>query len=268
MVFDLRRFDVYRKIPKDLTQPTLAGALVSIFSALFILFLLLSEFKTFIVPDVVSELYVDNPGEIERLQVRLNISLPRLSCQVVGLDIQDDMGRHEVGYVGNTQKIPINNNKGCHFQTEFSINKVPGNFHVSTHAAGAAQPTTPDFAHIIHEVAFGDDITNKSVNGAFNPLAGRDISKAKPEMSHDYYMKVVPTVYEDLWGEQKLSYQYTYAYKEYTSYGHGHRVLPAIWFRYDISPITVKYHEKRAILHFYNHCVCHRRRYIHSSRYH
>ena len=28
----------------------------------------------------VSELYVDNPGEVERLQVRLNISLPRLSC--------------------------------------------------------------------------------------------------------------------------------------------------------------------------------------------
>ena len=26
-------------------------------------------------------------------------------------------------------------------------------------------------------------------------------------------MKVVPTVYEDLWGEQKISYQYTYAYK-------------------------------------------------------
>ena len=33
------------------------------------------------------------------------------------------------------------------------------------------------------------------------------------ELSHDYYMKVVPTVYEDLWGEQKISYQYTYAYK-------------------------------------------------------
>jgi len=26
MQFDVRRFDVYRKIPKDLTEPTLTGA--------------------------------------------------------------------------------------------------------------------------------------------------------------------------------------------------------------------------------------------------
>ena len=34
-------------------------------------------------------------------------------------------------------------------------------------------------------------------------------------------------------------------------YGHGHKVMPAIWFRFDISPITVKYTEKRRpIYHF------------------
>ena len=31
--------------------------------------------------DRVSELYVDNPGEIERLSVRVNLSLPKLSCK-------------------------------------------------------------------------------------------------------------------------------------------------------------------------------------------
>ena len=34
------------------------------------------------------------------------------------------------------------------------------------------------------------------------------------------------------------SYQYTYAYRNYLAYGHGGRVMPAIWFRYDLSPIT------------------------------
>ena len=33
------------------------------------------------------------------------------------------------------------------------------------------------------------------------------------ESSHDYYIKIVPTVYEDLWGNQNISYQYTFAYK-------------------------------------------------------
>ncbi|XP_033633515.1 endoplasmic reticulum-Golgi intermediate compartment protein 1-like [Asterias rubens] len=258
MGFDIRRLDVYRKVPKDLTQPTLAGAAVSVCSILFIVFLLLSEFTTFIKPDVVSELYVDNPGTIARLEVRLNITLPRLSCTVLGLDIQDDMGRHEVGYVDNTKKIPINDNKGCLFETSFSVNKVPGNFHVSTHAAGMNQPLKPDFAHFIDHVSFGDDLSNSSVGerAAFNPLLNKDRLNAKAESSHDYYIKIVPTVYEDLWGNQNISYQYTFAYKEYQNHGHGHRVLPAIWFRYDISPITVKYHEKRAPFYTFITTIC------------
>ncbi|XP_077992313.1 endoplasmic reticulum-Golgi intermediate compartment protein 1-like isoform X2 [Glandiceps talaboti] len=252
----MQRFDVYRKIPKDLTQPTLAGAMVSICSVLFIVFLLLSEFTSFIAPDVRSELYVDNPGEIEKLRVRVNISLPKLKCEFIGLDIQDDMGRHEVGFLENTQKIPLNNNAGCRFEAEFKINKVPGNFHISTHAAGNRQPQVPDFAHNIHHLIFGDDIQHLNVNAAFNSLGGRNKTSGKPETSHDYYMKIVPTVYEDVWGATNVSYQYTYAYKDYVAFGHGHRVLPAIWFRYDISPITVKYHETRAPFYTFITTIC------------
>ena len=43
---------------------------------------------------------------------------------VVGLDIQDDLGRHEVGFVENTDKIPLNDGAGCRFKAEFKINKV------------------------------------------------------------------------------------------------------------------------------------------------
>ncbi|XP_033102871.1 endoplasmic reticulum-Golgi intermediate compartment protein 1-like [Anneissia japonica] len=256
MVFDVRRLDIYRKVPKDLTQPTFAGALVSVLSALFITFLLVSEFRFFVSPEVVSELFVDNPGEVQRLTVRINITLGKLPCGVVGLDIQDEMGRHEVGYVDNTVKIPINKGVGCQFETRFSINKVPGNFHVSTHAAGRSQPMSPDFSHVIQEVSFGDDLTGKSLNAAFNPLKGTDKSKSKSDNSHDYYMKIVPTIYEDVNGNQNISYQYTYAYKSYTSSTHGHKVLPAIWFRYDISPITVKYHEKRAPFYTFITTIC------------
>ena len=43
----------------------------------------------------------------------------------IGLDIQDDLGRHEVGFVENTVKLPIND-EGCLFEANFLINKVPG----------------------------------------------------------------------------------------------------------------------------------------------
>lgn len=50
------------------------------------------------------------------------ISLPDL-----GLDIQDQNGRHEVGFVDNTVKTPIGES-GCLFEAHFNINKVPGRY--------------------------------------------------------------------------------------------------------------------------------------------
>uniref|UniRef100_F7AQK4 Endoplasmic reticulum-Golgi intermediate compartment protein n=1 Tax=Callithrix jacchus TaxID=9483 RepID=F7AQK4_CALJA len=125
MPFDFRRFDIYRKVPKDLTQPTYTGAIISICCCLFILFLFLSELTGFITTEVVNELYVDDPDKDSggKIDVSLNISLPNLHCELVGLDIQDEMGRHEVGHIDNSMKIPLNNGAGCRFEGQFSINK-------------------------------------------------------------------------------------------------------------------------------------------------
>uniref|UniRef100_A0A8B9XT31 Endoplasmic reticulum-Golgi intermediate compartment protein n=1 Tax=Bos mutus grunniens TaxID=30521 RepID=A0A8B9XT31_BOSMU len=250
MPFDFRRFDIYRKVPKDLTQPTYTGAIISVCCCLFILFLFLSELTGFITTEIVNELYVDDPDKDSggKIDVSLNISLPNLHCELVGLDIQDEMGRHEVGHIDNSMKIPLNNGVGCRFEGQFSINKVPGNFHVSTHSA-TAQPQNPDMTHVIHKLSFGDTLQVHNVHGAFNALGGADRLTSNPLASHDYILKIVPTVYEDKSGKQQYSYQYTVANKEYVAYSHTGRIIPAIWFRYDLSPITVKYTERRQPLY-------------------
>uniref|UniRef100_A0A5F9DPN6 Endoplasmic reticulum-Golgi intermediate compartment protein n=1 Tax=Oryctolagus cuniculus TaxID=9986 RepID=A0A5F9DPN6_RABIT len=208
------RFDIYRKVPKDLTQPTYTGAIISICCCLFILFLFLSELTGFITTEVVNELYVDDPDKDSggKIDVSLNLSLPNLHCELVGLDIQDEMGRHEVGHIDNSMKIPLNNGAGCRFEGQFSINKVPGNFHVSTHSA-TAQPQNPDMTHVIHKLSFGDTLQVQNVHGAFNALGGADRLTSNPLASHDYILKIVPTVYEDKSGKQRYSYQYTVANK-------------------------------------------------------
>uniref|UniRef100_A0A8C4PN13 Endoplasmic reticulum-Golgi intermediate compartment protein n=1 Tax=Equus asinus TaxID=9793 RepID=A0A8C4PN13_EQUAS len=83
MPFDFRRFDIYRKVPKDLTQPTYTGAIISVCCCLFILFLFLSELTGFITTEVVNELYVDDPDKDSggKIDVSLNISLPNLHCE-------------------------------------------------------------------------------------------------------------------------------------------------------------------------------------------
>uniref|UniRef100_A0A5F9CG35 Endoplasmic reticulum-Golgi intermediate compartment protein n=1 Tax=Oryctolagus cuniculus TaxID=9986 RepID=A0A5F9CG35_RABIT len=77
------RFDIYRKVPKDLTQPTYTGAIISICCCLFILFLFLSELTGFITTEVVNELYVDDPDKDSggKIDVSLNLSLPNLHCE-------------------------------------------------------------------------------------------------------------------------------------------------------------------------------------------
>ncbi|KAL3173678.1 hypothetical protein MRX96_041492 [Rhipicephalus microplus] len=247
-----REFDIYRKIPKDLTQPTVTGAVISILSCFFISILFLSEFISYMSPELVSELYVDNPSSADKIPVSINITLLKLDCSVVGLDIQDDMGRHEVGFVENTEKTPVGS--GCRFEGKFFIHKVPGNFHVSTHAA-AKQPDKIDMTHIIHDLTFGVKMTDE-VRGSFNSLDEMDKSGANAIESHDYVMKIVPTVYEKSKGERIESYQYTYAYKSYVSISHSGRIMPAIWFRYDLTPITVKYTRRSIPLYSFLTSVC------------
>ncbi len=134
---------------------------------------------------------------------------------------------------------------------------MPGNFHVSTHSVDV-QPDSYDFSHEIHEISFGSKIKKISQKGigTFNSLGGRSKPDSSGLESHEYVMKIVPTTYEDLGGTKMVAYQYTYAYRSYISFGHGGRVVPAIWFRYDLNPITVKYHETRPPLYHFLTTVC------------
>lgn len=117
----------------------------------------------------INELFVDQSNGHEKIDVRLNVSLPRLNCKYAGLDIQDESGRHEVGALDNMIKAPLDNGVGCRIEVVFQINKVPGNFHLSTHSS-SQQPSSIDMAHEIHEISFGDDVKYLNLHGSFDPL--------------------------------------------------------------------------------------------------
>ena len=88
MGFDIKRMDIYRKVPKDLTQPTTTGAIISICCVVFMLFMLGTELVWFVSPDIRSELVVMNSDPTERIPVKINISIPRMKCEYLGIDIQ------------------------------------------------------------------------------------------------------------------------------------------------------------------------------------
>ena len=66
----------------------------------------------------------------------------------------------------------------------------------------------------------------------------------------------MPTIYEESSRSIKNSYQYSYAYKNFITFTVSGRVIPAVWFKYDLNPITVKYHKGGKPLYSFLTSVC------------
>jgi hypothetical protein len=104
------------------------------------------------------------------------------------------------------------------------------------------------------DLIFGDTDELKQLNtAAVSPLNGaRQIALSEPAddgapRSYEYFIKVVPTKYEKLSGAKFDSYQFV----SNSNVIVGRFNLPAIYFRYDFSPISVLFQEQKSSLaHF------------------
>jgi len=103
--------------------------------------------------------------------------------------------------------------------------------------------------HYVHDLSFGEQthhlasVEEANINalkGAFK-IAPVDPNDALNAVSYEYYIKIVPTLYERINREIIESYQFVANSNELV----GKYRLPAIYFRYEFSPITVKFTEKR-----------------------
>ena len=87
---------------------------------------------------------------------------------------------------------------------------VPGNFHIATHSS-KNKPAGYNFNHEIHDLYFGEDINDLDlkVPGNRTSLAGKKTDNSDHQLSYDYTLKIVPTVYTDITKKTKFGYQYT-----------------------------------------------------------
>ena len=101
---NIKRFDLFRQGPRDLSEPTLSGAAVSCCTVALALNLFTSEFLLFLDKRWESEMFIDNTRIEEKLQIDLNITLPALPCELLSYDARDVMGSHEVDALGDLFK--------------------------------------------------------------------------------------------------------------------------------------------------------------------
>lgn len=158
---------------------------------------------------------------------------------------------------GFTQKLEEQKGEGCEIYGYLLVNKVAGNFHFApgksfqqhhmhVHDLQPLKNFNFNLSHHIVKLSFGTEFP-----GLVNPLDGLVKYDENQNGMYQYYIKIVPTVYEWLDGKIVTTNQFsvTENYRRLDSDSeHG---LPGAFFMYDLSPIMVRFTEKRkSFAHF------------------
>jgi len=89
----LKSIHFYRKVPRDLTEATLAGGTISLISSIVMAYLFITNFSAYLRVDTKTSIVLDASQE-KKLQLNFNVTLYHLPCRFATLDIVDVMGTH------------------------------------------------------------------------------------------------------------------------------------------------------------------------------
>jgi hypothetical protein len=316
-----RKLDLYREIPKDMTEATTTGGLLSLFCICTVLYLFISELLIFLTPELSSFHFIDSvkdTGDFHpKFTINMNITLHKLPCKIVSVDVQDIMGAHVMDIGGELHKVRLTMagdevdthkekhelnvphthghdnhdashdkksfngvdeslreqiGEGCRLEGHMQVASVPGNFHISAHA----HPELIHFffgevpmnvSHTIHHLWFGEKQEDFDAFAAMkenfphgqkavlNPLQGayksakldENDTAGETSKSYEYYIEIVPTEYKTVRNRIHSAYQFVANSNEVA----GRYRIPAVYFRYEISAITVRFVEtSRSFAHF------------------
>ncbi|CAL1372436.1 unnamed protein product [Linum trigynum] len=149
-------------------------------------------------------------------------------------------------------KQALTDGEGCRVYGVLDVQRVAGNFHISVHGLNimVAQMIFEgakhvNVSHIIHDLSFGPKYP-----GIHNPLDGTARILHESSGIFKYYIKIVPTEYRYISKEVLPTNQFSVT-EYFSPMNDFDRSWPAVYFLYDLSPITVTIkEEKHSFLHF------------------
>ena len=261
--------------------------------------LLLNEYWNYKAYNSSTLMYVDKNRGSDNVKVNIDIEFPNLPCDLLSIEIKNNLGLNVRNIEGNLTKYSLNNKheiignkpyaleslgkfghdhdhiaqpdfesiktqiknqEGCKLKGEFYVDAVPGTFIISPKAfsyiIGLLRKegiTKVNVEHDIKELYFGERISKfrlfvfPNAYSLMHTLKNKKRINDKLPMAYQYYLKIVPTKYQYLSGLSFNSYQYTANSFSEISLDR----IPALFFRYDLSSITVEYkHTKMSFLSF------------------
>lgn len=149
-----------------------------------------------------------------------------------------------------TNPSDSSNINSCRLAGKTNLKKVAGNFHITAgksihHARGHSHLNAfiprdaYNFSHRVDKFSFG-----VPVPGSINPLDGTLYITDEYAKIIQYYIQVVPTEYQT-YSRSLKTHQYSVTERVRTlDHSKGSHGIPGIFFKYDMSAISVKVHEE------------------------
>ena len=103
------KLDAFTKTVEDARIRTSTGGFVTITSLLLILYLVWGEWSDYRRTIVHPELIVDK-GRGEKMEIHMNISFPRVPCELLTLDVMDVSGEVQTGVMHGVTKVRLDSN--------------------------------------------------------------------------------------------------------------------------------------------------------------
>lgn len=100
------RLDAFAKTVEDARIRTTSGGIVTIVSLIVVLFLAWGEWTDYRRIVVHPELIVDK-GRGERMEIHMNITFPKIPCELLTLDVMDVSGEQQHGVLAGVRKIRL-----------------------------------------------------------------------------------------------------------------------------------------------------------------
>jgi len=81
------KLDVFRKLPKDLSEPTFCGAVVSVVCAIALVLLTITEVHNYMKPSTSSQISIQSSHDTDTFHINIDVVMPRMPCDIVGLSL-------------------------------------------------------------------------------------------------------------------------------------------------------------------------------------
>jgi len=113
----MKNFDYFRKVPREFTEGTPTGVVLSIISAIVMGTLFVLEFRSYRRTSTVTDLVMDpggsdGTGSANDFFIAFKVTMPELICQFASVEVSDSMGTARQGIHKDMEMIRINSRTG------------------------------------------------------------------------------------------------------------------------------------------------------------